>query len=58
MQYRRNYTESGSYFFIINQAERKRGLLVDHIDALSAAIRIVRSRHPFKSMPRWRCPTI
>ncbi|MDT8363779.1 MAG: transposase [Nitrosomonas sp.] len=48
MQYRRNFAEGGRYFFTVNLAERKRYLLVEHIDALRAAIRIVRSRHPFQ----------
>ncbi len=48
MQYRRHYTEGGSYFFTVNLAERKRRLLVEHIDALREAIRIVSSRHPFQ----------
>ena len=48
MQYRRNFAEGGCYFFTVNLAERKRYLLVEHIDALRAAIRIVRSRHPFQ----------
>ena len=37
----------GCYFFTVNLAERRRALLVDHIEALRAAIRIVRRRHAF-----------
>nr|WP_324615370.1 transposase [Methylomonas albis] len=48
MQYRRNYTEGGSYFFTVNLAERKRRLLVEHIDILRETIRIVRSHYPFQ----------
>ena len=48
MQYRRNFIEGGSFFFTVNLAERKRRLLVEHIDALREAIRVVRNRHPFQ----------
>lgn len=48
MQYRRNHIEGGSYSFTVNLAERKRRLLIEHIDALRESIRVVRSRHPFQ----------
>nr|WP_324615337.1 hypothetical protein [Methylomonas albis] len=47
MLYRRHFIEGGSYFFTVNLAERKRRLLVEHIDALGVAIGLVRGRHPF-----------
>ncbi len=37
----------GSYFFTVNQAERKRTLLVDNIDLLREVMAKVRQRHPF-----------
>src|SRR5438552_8536202 len=45
--YRRNFMPGGSYFFTVNLAERRPALLTDHIDALRAAFRQVRARHPF-----------
>ncbi len=45
--YRRNRTPGGTYFFTVNLLERKTQLLVDHIDKLRQAVRIVREKHPF-----------
>jgi putative transposase len=45
--YRRNFICGGSFFFTANLAERRLGLLVDHIDLLRRAFRAVRRRHPF-----------
>ena len=45
--YHRNRVPGGTYFFTVNLLERKRRLLTDHIDALRAAVRQVRARHPF-----------
>ena len=45
--YRRNRVPGGTYFFTVNLLERKLSLLTDHIDALRAAVRRVRARHPF-----------
>lgn len=42
MQYRRAKIGGGTYFFTVNLAERNRGLLVDHIDHLRNAIRLIR----------------
>ena len=36
------------YFFTVNLAERKRTLLVDHIDDLRNAVRKVLTDHPFR----------
>ena len=45
--YRRNRVPGGTYFFTVNLLERRRRLLVEHVDALRAAVRSVRDRHPF-----------
>jgi len=47
MQYRRANTEGGTYFFTVNLAERKKTLLVDHINDLRAAFKKVKISHPF-----------
>lgn len=47
MQYRRNYVEGGTYFFTVNLLDRKQTLLVDHVDALRAAVRWVKDHRPF-----------
>jgi putative transposase len=47
-EYRRTRVPGASWFFTVALAERRHGrLLVDHIDALRAAVRWVRERHPF-----------
>jgi putative transposase len=46
-RYRRNFVPGGSYFFTVNLADRREHLLTDHVDALRAAFRYARSRHPF-----------
>jgi REP-associated tyrosine transposase len=46
--YRRNFVPGGSYFFTVNLFDRSKRLLVEHIDALRAAFRYARSRHPFE----------
>jgi putative transposase len=45
--YRRNLIAGGRYFFTVNLADRRLGLLVDHVDLLRAAFRSARVRHPF-----------
>ena len=45
--YRRNFVESGSFFFTVNLADRRSGLLVDRIDLVRHAFRYTKSRHPF-----------
>jgi putative transposase len=47
MQYRRNTIDGGTYFFTVNLAERSRHWLVEHVDALREAVRIVKERYPF-----------
>ena len=45
--YRRNFVEGGSFFFTVNLADRRSGLLVDRIDLVRHAFRYTKSRHPF-----------
>jgi len=45
--YRRNRISGGTYFFTVNLLERKKTLLVDHIDELRHAINKARTRKPF-----------
>ncbi len=45
MRYRRARVPGGTYFFTVNLAERKRTLLVDHIDDLRNAVRKVLTDH-------------
>ena len=47
MRYRRAKTEGGTYFFTVNLADRKESTLVQHIEQLRSAIRVVKDRHPF-----------
>lgn len=47
MRYRRTTVAGGSYFFTVNLADRKRTLLVDHVDILRKVIRKVKAKHPF-----------
>ena len=46
-EYRRNFVKGGSYFFTVALADRRQGLLVDHIDALRGAFRRVKTLYPF-----------
>ena len=48
MRYRRADLAGGTYFFTVNLAERKRTLLVDHVDVLRAVIHNVNAMHPFR----------
>jgi REP-associated tyrosine transposase len=45
--YRRHFVSGGSYFFTVNPADRRLRLLTEQIDALRAAFRYARARHPF-----------
>ena len=47
MRYRRSLIEGGTFFFTVNLADRRRDLLVRHIDDLRAVTRSVQQRHPF-----------
>ncbi|MBS4050545.1 MAG: transposase [Methylomonas sp.] len=45
--YRRNFVAGGCYFFTVNLLERRRTLLIDHIDLLRDSVRRVKRLHPF-----------
>lgn len=45
--YRRHRVAGGTYFFTVNLLNREARLLVEHIDALRAAVRKVRAQRPF-----------
>ncbi len=45
--YRRARVPGGTFFFTVNLLERRRALLVDHIDALRTAFRHARDARPF-----------
>ena len=45
--YRRNFISGGSFFFTVNLADRRLGLLTVYIEELRAAFRETRQRHPF-----------
>ncbi len=47
VEYRRNFVPGGSYFFTVNLLDRRTRLLTANVEALRAAFRGVRSRHPF-----------
>jgi putative transposase len=47
MRYRRSNISGASYFFTVTLAERKRTLLIDHVDHLRDSIRKVKQNHPF-----------
>lgn len=48
MRYRRNYVPGGTYFFTVNLLDRKKALLVEHIDELRNAVRWVKYHYPFE----------
>ena len=48
MQYRRTDITGTTYFFTTNIAERHKSLLVDHIDVLRQAVKMVKQQHPFE----------
>lgn len=45
--YRRVWVPGGTYFFTVNLLERRRTLLVEHVDALRAAFAAAQSVRPF-----------
>ena len=45
--YRRAFVPGGCWFFTVNLLERRSALLVDHVDALRAAVEKTRERYPF-----------
>ena len=48
MRYRRTDTKGGTYFFTVNLADRRKTILVDHMDILRRVINKVKKQHPFK----------
>jgi len=46
--YRRAFIPGGCWFFTVNLLERRRTLLVDHIDSLRASIARTRRKYPFE----------
>jgi putative transposase len=48
INYRRNFVPGGCFFFTVNLADRRLSLLTDHLEALRAAFRETRQRHPFE----------
>jgi putative transposase len=46
--YRRAFIPGGCWFFTVNLLERRRTLLVDHIDALRESIATTRRNYPFE----------
>ncbi len=50
MRYRRANTPGATYFFTVNLADRKSGLLTEHIDVLRNAMRKIRQPHPFSQV--------
>ena len=47
MRYRRMEVTGAAYSFTVNLAERKRTLLVNYMDILREAMRMVKAKHPF-----------
>ena len=45
--YRRAWVRGGTYFFTVNLLERRRRLLVDHVDLLRGAFREAKASRPF-----------
>ena len=45
--YRRAHLPGATYFFTVNLADRRQRLLTEHVNALRAAFRLARVRHPF-----------
>jgi len=47
VRYRRNFVPGGTYFFTVTLEDRRAKTLVEHIEALRAAIRSTRRERPF-----------
>jgi putative transposase len=45
--YRRNFVPGGTFFFTVTLANRSSKVLVDHVDLLRNALRMVRQERPF-----------
>ena len=48
MRYRRADVKGGTYFFTVNLAQHHLRLLLDHVDILREAVKMVMQRHPFR----------
>jgi putative transposase len=48
MRYRRADVAGGTYFFTVNLADRSSRLLIEHVDCLRDAVRVVKRRRPFE----------
>jgi len=48
MRYRRTLVPGATYFFTLNLADRRCHLLVENIEALREAVRVVKQAHPFE----------
>jgi REP element-mobilizing transposase RayT len=46
--YRRAFVQGGCWFFTVNLLERRKTLLLDHIDALRDSVASTRQRYPFE----------
>jgi putative transposase len=47
VRYRRNFVAGGTFFFTVTLVDRRSSTLVEHVDALRAAVRATRAAHPF-----------
>jgi putative transposase len=47
-RYRREHVPGGTFFFTVNLLERRRRLLVDHVDDLRVSFRLARHAQPFE----------
>jgi putative transposase len=47
VRYRRNFIAGGTFFFTVTLADRTSRALIDHIEALRAAVSETRAAHPF-----------
>lgn len=47
-RYRREHVPGGTFFFTVNLLERRRRLLVDHVDDLRVSFRAARDAQPFE----------
>jgi putative transposase len=45
--YRRNFISGGTYFFTVTLRSRKSSILIEKIDLLIEAVRLVKNEHPF-----------
>jgi putative transposase len=55
-QYRRARIEGSIFFFTVVLADRSSNLLVDQIDRLRRAYRMVQERRPFETIAIWVLP--